>query len=321
MNFGIIGLGYIANKFAKTLNEMNECLYAVASRDINKAREFKEKYNSIKYYGSYDELYNDPNIQIIYIATPNSQHFENAKEALMHNKNVICEKPFTTNPSDAIKLYNLAKEKDLFIMEALWNLFFPSTKKIIEIIKNNIIGDIKSIKVTYGTDTTKERKKRLFDPSLGGGSLLDVGIYTLSFIDTIMNSNILSFKSEYKLNEYGTDEYSKINLFYDENVDIEAITTLSKPMAKEAYIIGTRGSIYVPNFHQNQGFTLKIDKEYIYSYPFEINGFEYQIREAISQIKNNKIESYSYPAAKSIRLMKLLYDIRMSWNIKFTFEK
>ena len=109
MNFAIIGLGNIANKFAKTLNELNLVLYAVASRDMNKAKEFACTYNAKKYYGSYEDLYNDPNIDIIYIATPNNMHYKNSIDALNHNINVICEKPFTTNPSDAKELYYLAK--------------------------------------------------------------------------------------------------------------------------------------------------------------------------------------------------------------------
>ena len=322
MNFGIIGLGNIANKFAKTLNEMNECLYAVASRDIAKAKEFSEKYNSVKYYGSYDELYNDPNIDIIYIATPNNYHFINSLDSLKHNKHVICEKPFTTNPNEAKELYDLAKEKNLFIMEALWIEFLPSYRKIKEIIKDGIIGEIKDISVSYGFDTNPDRKKRKFDSNLAGGALLDIGIYNLGFIDMIVNDEVESFDSSYHLNEYNTDDYSEINLIYKNNIKAKCVTAIGKEIKREAYINGTKGMIYIPDFQQNQGFKLIIDnEEKEYSYPFEINGFEYQIKEAIDSIKNNKNESNIYPSFKSIRLMKLLYDIRMSWNMKFSFEK
>ncbi len=322
MNFGIIGLGNIANKFAKTLNEMNECLYAVASRDIIKAKEFSLKYNSVKYYGSYDELYNDPNIDIIYIATPNNYHYKNSLDALNRNKNVICEKPFTTNPNEAKELYNLAKEKNLFIMEALWIEFLPSYKKIKEIINDGIIGDIKDISVSYGFDTNLDRKKRKFESSLAGGALLDIGIYNLGFIDMIINDEVESFNSNYHLNEYNTDDYSEINLSFKNGIKAKCVTTIGKEIKREAYINGTKGMIYIPDFQQNQCFKLIINnEEKEYSYPFEINGFEYQIKEAINSIKNKKNESSIYPGFRSIRLMKLLYDIRMSWNMKFSFEK
>ncbi len=321
MNFGIIGLGNIANKFAKTLNEMNECLYAVASRDINKAKEFGIKYNSKNCYGSYEELYKNPNIDIVYIATPNNYHYINSKDALLNNKNVICEKPFTTNPEEAKELYALAKEKNLFIMEALWIEFLPAYKKLKELINSGVIGDIKNIKVSYGFDTNPERKKRKFDSNLAGGALLDIGIYTLGFIDMIVDQEVLDFESKYNINEYNTDDYSEIKLKY--NNGIEAISTISigQEIKREAYIYGSEGTIYIPDFQQNQRFKIIKDNEIEYVYPFEINGFEYQIKELIECIKEKKNESITYPASRSIRLMKLLYDIRMSWNMKFLFEE
>ena len=320
MNFGLIGLGHIANKFADTLNKMGKTLYAVASSNIDKAKAFKEKYNSITYYGSYMDLYKDPKVDIIYIATPNSLHYKNAYDALMHNKNVICEKPFTTNPSEAKELYDLAKSKNLFIMEALWPEFFPSTKKLKELIKNNTIGDIKHIGVTYGSYKDYEVKKRLCDSSLGGGALLDIGIYPLSFIDMILDCKVKSFTSDVKINEYHTDEYSKIHLEYENGASADVLITFNEELKKEAYIEGTKGMIYVPNHHQNEGFIVKLDKDIEYSYPFKINGFEYQIEEAISSIQNHLNESMIYPGDKSIRLMELLYDIRMSWNMKYSYE-
>lgn len=320
MNFGIIGLGNIANKFAKTLNEMNEYLYAVASRDINKAKEFSIKYNSKNYYGSYEELYKDPNIDVIYIATPNNCHYKNSKDALLNNKNVICEKPFTTNPDDAKELYELAKEKNLFIMEALWIEFLPAYKKIKELINTGVIGDIKNIKVSYGFDTNPERKKRKFDSNLAGGALLDIGIYTLGFIDMILDSEVLDFESKYNINEYNTDDYSEIKLKYKNDIDALSIISIGQEIKREAYIYGTLGTIYIPDFQQNQRFKIIKDNEIEYVYPFEINGFEYQINELIDSINHKLNESTTYPSINSIRLMKLLFDIRMSWGMKFNFE-
>ena len=320
MNFGIIGLGNIANKFAKTLNEMNECLYAVASRDINKAKEFGIKYNAKNCYGSYEKLFKDSNIDIVYIATPNNYHYINSKDALLNGKNVICEKPFTTNPEEAKELYDLAKEKNLFIMEALWIEFLPAYKKIKELLKSGVIGDIKNIKVSYGFDTNSERKKRKFDSKLAGGALLDIGIYTLGFIDMILDEDIISFESIYNINEYNTDDYSEIKLKYSNGVEALSIISIGQEIKKEAYIYGSLGTIYIPDFQQNQRFKVIKDNEIEYLYPFEINGFEYQINEIKNSINKKLNESINYSSYKSIRLMKLLYDIRMSWGMKFTFE-
>jgi len=321
MNFGIIGLGNISNKFAKTLNEMNLTLYAVSSRDIVKANLFKDKYNATKAYGSYLDLLNDSNVDIVYISLPNNMHYKYSKEALLNNKNVICEKPFTINPDEAKELYDLAKSYNLFIMEALWIEFLPAYKKIKEIINDGIIGNIKELNVSYGFETNPERKKRKFLSELAGGALLDIGIYNLAFIDMILNDYPISFKSEFKLNEYLTDEYSKIEFNYKNNIKALMITKIGEDIKREAYIIGDKGSIYIPDFQQNQEFILKLDKDIKYSYPFKINGFEYEIEECINSIKNNKNESNIYSSINSIKLMKLLYEIRLSWNMKFTFEK
>ena len=136
----------------------------------------------------------------------------------------------------------------------------------------------------------------------------------------ILDDIPLSIKSNFKLNEYNTDEFSEIDLKYKNDIDVKMITSIGIEYKREAFIIGDKGQIYIPDFQQNQEFILKTEKEIKYSYPFEINGFEYQIKEAIDQINNHKNESDLYPSYKSIRLMKLLFDIRMSWNMKFNFE-
>lgn len=320
MNFGIIGLGNISNKFAATLNSLNETLYAVGSRDINKANEFAKKYNAIKAYGSYEELFNDINVDVVYISTPNNLHYENAKEALNNGKHVICEKPFTTNPNDAKELYELAKKKGLFIMEALWIEFLPMYNKLKELIKANYIGKIDSISVSYGFDTNPLRKIRKFDSSLAGGALLDIGIYNLGLLDMLTDSEVESFSSTYRLNEYGTDENSHINLLYKNGIKATSITSIGEDIKREVFIKGTNGEIYIPDFQHAEKFIVKKEIEEEFNFPFEINGFEYQIKELIKSINKKQNESSVYPASRSIRLMKLLYDIRMSWNMKFSFE-
>ena len=318
MNFGIIGLGRIAKKFAKTINEIEgSTLYAVGSRNIIKAEEFKREFNANVAYGSYEELYEDKNIDCIYIATPNSMHFKNAMDALMHGKNVICEKPFTINPSEAKELYNYAKEHNLFIMEALWIEFLPAYKRIKEIIKNGEIGNVKEVRVSYGFSITPDRRERKFMSSLGGGALLDIGIYNLALIDLIIDGIPLSINSSYRLNEYNTDEWSRVELIYS-NAKAIMTTAIGEDLKREAYIIGDKGMIYIPDFQQNQEFMVN---DVSYKYPFKINGFEYQIEEVIKCINLRMTESSIYGADRSIRLSNILYDIRKSFNLKFDCEE
>ena len=316
MKWGIIGLGNIANKFAKTLNIMNEELYAVASRDLSKAKSFKDEYNAKICYGSYLELINDNNVDVIYIATPNNMHFDIAIEALRHNKNVLCEKPLTTNHILAKELYDYAKNNNLFIMEALWIYFLPLYKKLKELLPK--IGNIKEINVSYGFDTNDKRKERKFDSNLAGGALLDIGVYNLGFITMILGFDIIDIKSNYHLNEYNTDDYEEITLKYKNNIIAKSITQIGKDIKREAYIKGDMVTIYIPDFQSFEIFYLNDEK---YECKFDINGFEYQILEVINSIKENRNESKIYNSTNSIKLMKLLYDIRMSWNMKFNFEK
>ena len=318
MRFGIIGLGRIAKKFAETLNKMDGVeLYAVASRDIIKAEEFKREFNANVAYGSYEELYEDKNIDCIYIATPNSMHYKNAMDALTHGKNVICEKPFTINPSEAKELYNYAKEHKLFIMEALWIEFLPAYKRIKEIIKNGEIGNVKEVRVSYGFSITPDRRERKFISSLGGGALLDIGIYNLALIDLILDGRPLSINSCYRLNEYKTDEWSRVELIYS-NAKAIMTTAIGEDLKREAYIIGDKGMLYIPDFQQNQEFMVN---DVSYKYPFKINGFEYQIEEAINCINEKMCESNIYGASNSIKVQEILFDIRKSFNLKFNCEE
>ena len=323
MRWAILGLGNIAKKFAKTINSLeNETLYAVGSRNINKALEFNKEFNALKCYGSYEELLNDNNIDVVYISTPNNMHYENALLALNNNKNVLLEKPFTTNPNDAKKLYNLAKEKGLFIMEALWIKFLPLYKKLKELLNSNIIGNIKDVSVSYGFDTNPERKKRKFDSKLAGGALLDIGIYNIGLLDMIIDSKIESFESKYNINEYNTDDYSEIYFKYENGTKAKSIISIGKNIDREVFINGEKGSIYIPDFQHATKFILKADKkEEEFDFPFIINGFEYQINEVISSINNKLNESIIYGSDDSIRLMTILYEIRKSFNMLFEFEK
>lgn len=323
MRWAILGLGNIAKKFAKTINSMeNEILYALGSRDINKALEFNKEFNALKCYGSYEELLNDNNIDVVYISTPNNMHYENALMALNNDKNVLLEKPFTTNPNDAKKLYDLAKEKGLFIMEALWIRFLPLYKKLKKLLKSNIIGNVKDVSVSYGFDTNPERKKRKFDSNLAGGALLDIGIYNIGLLDMIIDSKIESFESKYHINEYNTDDYSEIYFKYKNGTKAKSILSIGKDIDREVFIEGEKGSIYIPDFQHATKFILRIDKkEEEYNFPFIINGFEYQINEVINSINKGLNESIIYGSNDSIRLMTILYDIRKNWNMKFNFEK
>ena len=173
MKVGIIGAGRIAENMAKTLDGMDDAAaYAIAARNLDRAQKFAKEWGFEKAYGSYKELVNDPEVELIYIATPHPFHIEHAKLCINHGKPVLCEKPFTVNAVGAKEVFALAKEKEVFITEAIWTRYLPSRKIIDDIIASGEIGEIKGISANLGYDM--HTKERLIDPKLAGGALLDV---------------------------------------------------------------------------------------------------------------------------------------------------
>ena len=185
VRWGIISTGTIARNFADVLNKMNgvgaTVLGGVASRDIKKAKAFAEEFSVPSYYGSYEALAVAPDINVVYVATPNNLHFENVCLCLDAGKHVLCEKPFTINATQARELYVRARDKKLFLMDGLWIVHLPVLKKLKELLAEGIIGEVQHIRADYGFTAVGARKDRKFDSALGGGALLDVGIYNICF--------------------------------------------------------------------------------------------------------------------------------------------
>ena len=180
IKWGFIGTGWIAQKLAKALESVdNSQLYAVGSRNKETANKFANDFNVIKSYGSYKELVEDSDIDIVYVATPHNLHCENTLMALENNKNVLCEKPFGINGREVRQMINKAKEKDLFLMEALWSRYLPDIIKTKEIIDSGELGEIKLITAYFTTKSNQGSEGRHFNKDLGGGSLLDIGIYNV----------------------------------------------------------------------------------------------------------------------------------------------
>lgn len=325
MKWGILATGNIANKFASTVTAMareEEVLAAVGSRRLESAQRFAETYHIPKAYGSYEELCADPDVEAVYISTPNNMHYENARLCLEAGKHVLCEKPFTTNVDDARTLYALAQEKGLFIMEAFWIRFLPVLKKMQEIIKNGEIGDVKHIRCDFGFIAQGARKDRKFNSSLGGGALLDIGIYNLGFIHMITGCAPTHFTSSVSINEYGTDDFSIISLEYPGGITAAAAASIGMTMPREAAIFGTKGSIALSDYQQAQSMTVRPydGDSYTVEIPFEVNGYEYQILEVSRCVAAGMSTSDVLKAEDSLTVLQLMDDIRASWDLKFDFE-
>lgn len=326
MRWGILATGSIAKKFAATLGQMGaegEILEAAGSRSRETAEKFAAEYGARKAYGSYEELLEDPQVEAVYIATPNNLHYENARAGLLAGKHVLCEKPFTTSAQQARALYKLAEERGLFIMEAFWIRFLPVLQKMQELIREGAIGQVVHARSDYGFIAAGARWQRKMDSALGGGALLDIGIYNLGFMHMVMGEAPVGFSSHVRFNRLGTDEFSTITLEYPGKRTASITTAIGMDIPREAAVFGTKGRIVLEDFQKAE--VMKVypyeGEAYEVAIPFEINGFEYQIREAGRCIRAGMSTSGVLRAEDSLAVLELMDRIRESWKMRFSFEQ
>lgn len=325
MKWGILATGTIAAKFAETVNRMEDTqmLAACASRTMEKAEAFREQYGIGRAYGSYEAMMQDPEVEAVYIATPNNLHYENCRMCLNAGKHVLCEKPFTVTRQEGERLFALAEEKGLFIMEAFWIRFLPALSAMREMINSGVIGDVVWARSDYGFVAKGARKDRKFDASLAGGALLDIGIYNLGFMRMVMgDAPVESFDSQYHINEYGTDDFSTILLRYAGRKSACVTTSIGIPMAREAVVYGTKGSIALDDFQHAERLHIRSADGTCRTldFPEEINGFEYQIREAERCVQAGKTTSDILKKQDTLEILELMERIRASWGMRFACE-
>jgi predicted dehydrogenase len=307
-----LGCGNIANKFAGDLALVEEAeIYAVASRNQEKAKKFKQKHKAQIAYDNYDQFLKDENIDIVYIATPHTSHAELSIKAMLNKKHVLCEKPLALNKLEAEKMIKTSRKTNRFFMEALWTRFNPSLVKIIEIIKKGEIGEIKYMNVDFSFKNEKPSTSRVLDLKLGGGALLDIGIYPafLAYIILGIPNEILA-KSIF--NEITKCDMQSSFIFNYKKAQAVLYCSFESNSNKLASISGTKGEIYLHNsWHAAPGYTLiKNGNEQIIELPVKGVGFTYEIEECHKCLNQNKTESDLWSHQNSLDLISLLDQIR-----------
>lgn len=319
---GILGAGHIAEKMAVTLANMEGVeTYSVASRDKEKADRFADKYGFTKAYGSYEELVNDREVQLIYIATPHSFHYEHAKLCLSHDIPVLCEKAFTANAKQARELVALSAERNVFISEAIWTRYMPLSLRIKNLLDSGIIG--KPHTITANLCYPISDKERIKSPLLAGGALLDIGVYLLNFAAMYFGKDIVRIVSSCSKLETGVDAQDSITLYFnDERIAVLncSVFALSD---RSGVISGDKGFLVVENINNPQ--SVKIyNNEYSLieeiQTPLQITGFEYEVQAAINSIKSGKIETEYMPHSETVRMMEQMDALRKVWGIAYPFE-
>ena len=319
IKWGIIGLGNIANQFAADLLLLPDAaLFAVASRDHNKAIEFAKKYNCTKSYDSYEALFQDDQVDIIYIATPHDSHAELSIKALENGKHVLCEKPMSLSYKDALQMIEASRKHNKFFMEAFWTRFIPSVKEILEKVNQGIIGDVKYVKADFAFYADEKQGGRLFDKNLGGGALFDIGVYPLflSYILLGIPKEIMA-KSIYHKN--GIDLQTSMILQYENAQSVLHASIISESDMK-ATISGTQGHIQLNSpWYIADGYSVsKNNKEETFSLPNLGIGYTHEAIECHNCIRNNQIESELWSHQNSLDLSKILEEIKNQIGLKFS---
>ncbi len=327
LKWGIIGAGIIAQKIAEALQlDANSQLWAVASKTPAKAKKFAER-NGAEHAYSYQEIVDSREVDIIYVATTHNFHFENAKLALQHGKHVLLEKPFTVNARQARELVRLAREKNLFLMEAIWVRFLPSIKLLKKKIQNNAIGDVKVFNISFGGFVETRFAERLKDPFLAGGVTLDMGIYPISFVCYLLGELPMEIKSMTRFSDLGVDEISNYMFRFPSGCLTNICTSYNLKMRNEAMIYGTRGFIEFPQFQAGERFAIsthegtnKISDTVEVVEKNHSNGFIYQVEEVVRCIQEGKLESAIIPLEETIGIMEVMDKMRDEWGFRYPFE-
>lgn len=325
IRWGIIGAGNISTKFAKALCVLEDVeLAAIASRDAQRAKNFAEQFQIKKVYTSYEELAKDPEIDVIYIGTPHTEHKANSALCIMNNKAVLCEKPFTVNHKDTEYLISLAREKNVFLMEAMWTKFLPVTYTVKQWLKDEIIGNVRYLNISFGYQAEFNMSSRLYDPNLAGGALLDVGVYPITYTIDLMGRLPDSIASSAYLGKSGVDEVNVIAMRYDNGVMADLSSAVCAHTSNEAVIVGEKGKIVIPNFWSAEHAEAYNENGEVFASfhsPFAANGYEYEAAEVNRCLREGKKESDRLPLTDTLEIMKVMDSLRAEWGLVYPQER
>ena len=324
VKWGIFGPGNISKKFATDLKFAEGAeLLAVGGRSADKAEAFAKDFNIPRAYGSIEELAQDSDVQIVYVGTLHPVHKDNALILLRAGKAVICEKPFTMNEAEAAELIQVAKENNVFLMEAMWTRFLPPIVKVREWLANEQIGEVRMLKADFGFNIGWQPESRLLDPNKGGGALLDAGIYPVSFASMIFGSQPKSIQSVANIGKTGVDEQFSLLFEYEGGRSAVLNSAVQLGMVNDAYIYGTKGYIHIPNFLFGKSASLHVsgqDPEH-YNDGREMQGYNFEAEAAMQAIRTGKLESDIMPLAETQAIMNTLDAIRTQWGLSYEADQ
>ena len=322
INIAVIGCGHISRKMANTLRLMKQNgeavhLYAAAARELSRAQAFAQAEGFEKAYGSYEEMLRDENVDLVYIGTPHSHHFEQILLCLNHGKHVLCEKAFTLNATQARKAISLAREKGLLLAEAIWPRYMPSRELITGLIAE--IGGAQYI----ASDLHYEMESipRIIQPELAGGALLDIGVYALTFALMYMTAPIQRVETCAQLTPAGVDRQDSITLFAQDGCVAQLSCGIAAQAGQHTLIAGPQGSLSVDNVFNPRVVTVTTgDGVRQVAMPPQLTGYEYEIRACMEAIEHGWTECPAMPHSEIIRVMEWMDHCRARWGMVYPQE-
>lgn len=322
MKLGIIGAGWIACKMGETLQPHPEMRYAIAARDLDRAEAFKREYGFEKAYGSYLELVSDPEVALVYVATPHSHHYEHAKLAIEHGKPVLCEKAFTANAREAEALLNLAHERKVFITEAIWTRYMPLSLKVREIIDSGVVGRPRVLNASLCYQM--ENKERIVRADLCGGALLDLGVYSINFARMYLGGDIEQMHSSVWKGPSGMDIINGMSLHYKDGVMANIQSAACCYNDRKGVISCEQGWIEVKNINCPERVRVYNNEYQLIQEHFppqgQITGYEYQVYACEEALKNGWLESPYMPHEETLDIMRQMDTLRKEWGVVYPMD-
>lgn len=329
VRWGILGPGAIARVFATAIDGLDgHEIVAVGSRDPRRAANFNaERGYTTAEAGAYRDLVHSESVDAVYVASPHPGHLEHAALALRHGKAVLCEKPLCVNASEARQLCAIARERGRPLLEAMWTRFLPATLRAADWVANGTIGEPSRVVCAFGFRAQFDPGSRLYDPELAGGSLLDIGCYTLSlaslvFGERVTGGNIPQIEARADLAPSGVDESCKIVLRFGDGAEAYLESSISKALSATGVIQGDRGRIVIADFWRAQTLRLECETREVATLecPFLLNGYEYQALELARMLRDGDVESPLLPHSESIGLLELMDELRRRIGVQYPFE-
>lgn len=319
IKWGILGLGKIAGKFATGLKDVKGAeLYAVASRSKSKAVDFAKEYNATKSFSSYEAMLEDEALDVVYIATPHVFHHQQTLLCLDHKKAILCEKPFAINRKQVEEMIGKAKKENVFLMEAMWTQFLPHFKFVLDLIESEKYGKIKNLKADFGFPAPVDLDKRLYNKNLGGGSLLDIGIYPIFMAMSALGTPE-NIQASAKFSETGIDTECDMVFEYKNGVEAELGSSIVRQTPTAAIIQFEKATITLnTRFHEPTSVTIQTPEgEETKEFKVNSNGYNFEAEHVQKMLLEGKTESSKMSFKKSLQLIELLDKVRDQIGLEY----